>query len=588
VRKVEQSEDYGIDFEVEVFSDEGGRVRSTGFIFKVQLKSSAKSRYLKSAPLVSSDIKKKHLAYYLEELKIPVVVMHADVAVRRLFWAVPQLDDQLRGLANSNSNEKVTLRINTENELPTTLARMLREVHRTATMIATKAVVATPMPEFLEGLRSDVVGEELARDLRDRSDAVRLHQLQTLYLGRAYDRAEEVITEVLSDKQSSTQNKYWALLEQERITIKRLSDAHSPQARRPDAALGIAQKLQTLTRKGPPELKFAALMTRVAAEFDILSHRVFGLFMNCRAHRETGLAMWQAYAALEKAKTEQLLRLKYNQGVRLGRYAMNSKYRSSVPAALIRIVQGVPTLLIVLDGEGRNDEAIRYRQSGFQMLQLAAWIAHRINEYNVVKFAASLAVQISAEDFKNPFDWAHQIINEIDDPDQRTDAELLLRRAIARKNGIEQVGDIPATHQQIYENMATSLGIPLDRADHPLTKMFYAGLKDVDPTRVLRNCQHLHVSLTRVPLLEHTLGQQLGLPIGPKSMQCSKHGYAYISRSLDDAYQGFNTRFCQSCPDQQPHAGNWEYSPEWAEEQYQIARKNKQARPAKVGFDPGP
>jgi hypothetical protein len=153
--------------------------------------------------------------------------------------------------------------------------------------------------------------------------------------------------------------------------------------------------------------------------------------------------MWQAYAALEKAKTEQLLRLKYNQGVRLARYAMNSKYRNSVPAALVRIVQGVPPYLIVLDREGRDDEALRYRQSGFQVLQLAAWIAHRINEYNVVKFAASLAVQLSENDFTEPSYWAQQIVKEIADPDERADAEQFLSRAQARKSGIEQDGDTP-------------------------------------------------------------------------------------------------------------------------------------------------
>jgi hypothetical protein len=53
-------------------------------------------------------------------------------------------------------------------------------------------------------------------------------------LARAYDKGEEVINEVLSDKQSSIQNKFWALLEQERITIRKLFDAQSPQAHRPD------------------------------------------------------------------------------------------------------------------------------------------------------------------------------------------------------------------------------------------------------------------------------------------------------------------------------------------------------------------
>jgi hypothetical protein len=115
--------------------------------------------------------------------------------------------------------------------------------------------------------------------------------------------------------------------------------------------------------------------------------------------------------------------------------------------------------------------------------------------------------------------------------------------------------------------------------------MFYAGLKDADPTRVLRHCEHSLVSITRVPLLAHMLGQQLGLPIGPKVMECSKHGYGYGAASLDEAHAGFTTRFCQSCPDRQPHPEGWEYSPEWNEKQLQIALKKKHAAGDPTGED---
>jgi hypothetical protein len=478
VRKIEQGEDYGIDFEIEVFSDEGGSLRSTGFAFKVQLKSSAASKYLKSESSVSQEVKKRHLAYYLDELRVPVVLIHADVKAKKLFWAAPQLEESLRSLADAQSQKKIALRIRTTNELPASIERMLRDVSRTATMIATRAVVSAPIPEFLSGLRSDVVGEELAKDLRDRSDAVRLNELQKLYLARAYEKGEEIISQILSDKQSSTRNKYWALLEHERITLKKLFDARSPQAHRPNASLVIARRLQTLTSKGPLDLKFAALVTRVAAQLDVLTHRAFGLFLNSRTHQESGLAMWQTYAVLEKAVTERLLRVKYNQAVRLARCAMNSKYRGSLSGALVRIVLGITPFLIVLDGEGRDDEARRYRDSGFQVLQLTAWIAHRHGDYNVVVLAANLAIQIAEENFKEPNEWAEQTVKAIDDPTERADAEQRLSRTRARKSGVEQEGDIPASHQQIYENMATSLGIPLEDPNHPLTKMFYAGIKD--------------------------------------------------------------------------------------------------------------
>jgi hypothetical protein len=230
-----------------------------------------------------------------------------------------------------------------------------------------------------------------------------------------------------------------------------------------------------------------------------------------------------------------------------------------------------------LDGEQRTDEARRYRESAFQILQLTAWIAHRVGDYNVVTFAANLAVEISDHPTGKPAKWAQETVSAIEDPAERRDAEQRLSRARARKSGIAQEGDLPSTHQQIYENMATSLGIPLEDVNHPLTKLFYAGVRDVDPTRALRHCEHSFVSLTQRPLLALTLGEQLGLPIGPKLMECVKHGYSCAAGSLDEAHREFTGRFCQTCPDRRPHAEEWEYSLEWSESQFQIL-KARQAR----------
>jgi hypothetical protein len=91
VRKIEQPDDYGLDFEIEVFSDEQGGCHSTGFTFKVQLKSSGHSRYPSSHASVSVSLKQKRIAYYCHEVNAAVLVIHADVAAGRLFWIAPQL-----------------------------------------------------------------------------------------------------------------------------------------------------------------------------------------------------------------------------------------------------------------------------------------------------------------------------------------------------------------------------------------------------------------------------------------------------------------------------------------------------------------
>lgn len=578
MRKVEQSEDYGIDYEVEVFSDEGGKGRSTGFMFKVQLKSSAEPAYAKSTPTVSVSVKKKHISYWCDELDVPVILAHADVTAGRLFWFAPQLQRDLQHQGDPKSSEKVSLQLPVENELPATLQRMLRVADKAAAFIATRKVVSTPIPELISALRPEDCDEELARSLRDRSDAVRLAQLQQFFTARNHVKAEEIINKILQDSETSVENKFWALLEKERVTFRKLVDAGAPQAHAPDAALEIAKGLQTITESGPPALKFAALIMRKSAELEVLTQRTFGLFMNYKGHQRAGKQIWETYALLEKTRTEMQVRKKYNQCVRLAQYASTSKHRSATGGALIRIIHGLVTYLIVLDSEGNNEQALQYRKSAFQVLQLAAWIAQRIDDYTTVTIAASNAIQLAHSDFQEPAAWAERLVATIDDPSARDDAQNLISRAKARKNGIPQDGDIPATEQQIYENMAAALGIPLDEPNHILTKMFRAGVKDADPTPVLRHCKHSSIRLARVSMFQHMLGEQLGLPIGPKVFECALHGYSFIAGSMDAAYREFNSRYCQSCPDRDPQTDGWKFSREWQSSQYDRVREAKRKR----------
>src|SRR5258705_12035667 len=81
----ETSDDYGIDFDVEVFA--GGE--STGITFKLQLKSSGGSKYSAAGDFVSQTLGGNQARYLARELKVPSVLVHADVRARRLFWTAP-------------------------------------------------------------------------------------------------------------------------------------------------------------------------------------------------------------------------------------------------------------------------------------------------------------------------------------------------------------------------------------------------------------------------------------------------------------------------------------------------------------------
>jgi hypothetical protein len=122
-----------------------------------------------------------------------------------------------------------------------------------------------------------------------------------------------------------------------------------------------------------------------------------------------------------------------------------------------------------------------------------------------------------------------------------------------------------AMEQQIYRNMANALGIDLSDANDPIAEMVNVGIADFDPTRVLRNCEQMFVTLGRQGhgMFHLILAQQLQLPtMGPKVVHCSLHKYTRTGMSLDDTYERFRTDYCDKCPDQKPRPQDWQYTHE--------------------------
>ncbi|MCP4157291.1 MAG: DUF4365 domain-containing protein [bacterium] len=118
-----QPKDYGIDVEVEVFDGQ----KSTGIIFKVQLKGTEKIEYNKTGQHIRFSIGVTHLEYYLEQLKIPVFLVLCDVTEKSLYWLEMQSNDGLieayenvkkKNKEKGQNQKTITLHIPAANRLP--------------------------------------------------------------------------------------------------------------------------------------------------------------------------------------------------------------------------------------------------------------------------------------------------------------------------------------------------------------------------------------------------------------------------------------------------------------------------------------
>ena len=370
VREIGQ--DYGLDFEVEIFH--GGK--STGVVFKVQLKSSEQTPYSAGGDFISQQLRVENAAYLCQEVRVPVILIHADVIAMRVFWAAPQFSvDVIQKLLKNDPGNNVTVRIPTSHVLPATINSLLETLRRVETLLASKVVMGVPVTDFLSSIEGQVDKDELSQKLRIKSDVLRLLHVHELFNTRRYAEARAQAEKILNDSEALVENSFGALCILERIDYLAIVKADLPQVRLPQLRFEASLKLQKLTSKGPPHLKFYALIVRKAAELDLLTHQDIGLFMNWQTHEGTGDIWWRIQLGFERAALRRHITAKYNQCVRLVRYAANSKYRWVLPLALLRIVEATAVFIGSLRLEKMDQAAQGYSESTLQICRLVAWIA---------------------------------------------------------------------------------------------------------------------------------------------------------------------------------------------------------------------
>jgi hypothetical protein len=92
------------------------------------------------------------------------------------------------------------------------------------------------------------------------------------------------------------------------------------------------------------------------------------------------------------------------------------------------------------------------------------------------------------------------------------------------------------------------------------------GLNDLNPERILRNCQSLFITMGH-PGLEPPIAK---LPTtGRKWLHCTKFGQAILGRELDQIYAEFRRRYCEHCKFCTPHPSDWKWTRHWQQEEQQ-------------------
>ncbi len=552
-------EDYGIDCNIQVFDGKS----PTGAWFHVQLKSSASTSYATDRMFLSQQLSIDHARHYALDMRQPIVLIHADVTSRIVYWYAPQLDRLLPGLLRKEDVKSVTVRIPVRQQLPNTAHDLLTTLDKIHLTLAIRTLNSTPTQFFAESLKHFLGQGIQYRNFHEKNDTLKLRRIYELFEQRKYDQARPRAEGVMADPDSTLEVKFWAQIQLQGIDCVEAVHAGKPQGEISRLPLSHAKSLQKLTKSGPKYLKFYSLIAKHAAELGVLAHENFSLFMAIKQHLQAygnPLIVLGLYA--RRLVVTRGIVAEYKRCLRLARYAANYSDRWVLGRALTNIVNEMGSYLLTLQSEGEIEEENSFAQSTFQICKLAAWISEETGDTEGVVLAILSALMTTDSTDSGPFRWARQLAENLVDEEIRADALVRIERAAKRWQGESVEGDYHGdTVWQIFQNMATALRIDIRDENDPLVRGLRIAAKDDTPERVLRTCEYIVATLGAIgPTADHIaklFGTQMA---GSKIIHCALHGYHHEARDFDSALAEFKLKHCDSCPDRAPRPSEWEFT----------------------------
>jgi len=564
-------EDYGLDFDVQVFEGKS----PTGAWFHVQLKSSEPPNYSADDTFISQTLSIDHARHYMNEMKGPVLLVVADTTANRLFWCAPQLLAEQAEFVEITGQQTVTVRVPTSQELPATAPLLLESLDKLYLMLSTRQLTSASLGHFADTLKHLDGQDQLLRDFQEKADVLKLHRVRDLFNEGRYSEARLRANAVVNDFDSSVEIKYEAQVQSESSEYAEIAISGKPQSELSKSLLRNAKKLQALVADGPRELKFAALIKRKAAELEILSKESSDVHMSLKqhvAHAYNLLMILDLYA--RRTSLLRKVSLKYNQCVRLARMAAGYDGRWALGRPLSDIVKATAIFLASLRSEGRQELEQRYIASVLQISKLAAWTCSEAGDYHGVAVAVLAAVVTVHDADNSTYKWAKETAEQIPDAEVRASALEGLDRQSRRWKGEVVAGDHQGdTIWQIIQNVASAHGIDISDEASPLVKKLRIAARDDDFGRVLKTCEHIVVTIGAIGPTARFIQSVFATTMAArKVVHCALHNFHLEASDLDSAYASFKKQHCDTCPDKKPRPKTWTYS---EEEKVEYERQNR-------------
>lgn len=567
-RSQEDQNDFGIDGEIEL-KDETGKALGKESVFKVQIKGEEYSTFINEGKILSFTLKMERLKYYFE-FKVPVILVVVEVSSEKIFWLPITNDENLRNkISNSNQNESTQIHIPIENTL------IRKNIELSGRIV--EAVIDCWDYLSIKGLKDSVARyssinrSSLNKKIEDIGEVLfkAYHQqLNNFLFNNNFHEVFKLATEMATSAIVPARDKFVALLYYWQ-------------------AFQVAPYTNIMSKIYEENYNICHWLINLAREQRSNIHRLIAIgksritsfkFQLNQLHATHHSIDYSESNSLEhlilNRQTQDMYReccLSLQKIIELcNRLTKKSQYH-----ILSDLFVDVYPLILVFKtvhearGSKESIEFLDHWHENMSLLVMKYCVITK-DFLKIERLYFSITIQLKQKSVETN-DARELILSSLPELEQAL-------------NKIEQDTRDSDDHRDFYSltieeqkkyflDMAKSLGMDPDDPDSDLGHIVDIGLKNYDPTCIMKNCESLFVLYRPAGIVAKSL--RMHSAGGMHLLICLKHGHAqgtgYLLRQLydnsdrdsPDFGDSFKQQSCDKCLDCKPRSDNWSWSLKW-------------------------
>jgi len=580
VLRTSSEEDFGIDYEFEIFTP------------RPDSKSSEHLNYIDNNKIVSFAFDIDNAKYLIEEVKIPTFLIVCDVIKAHCYWI--SLKTNQKNLENyykaiENQQKTLSIHIDTATNFKTDSEQILKELNNSLYIISIKNLENLKFYDYSSHI--NIIGEDkISEILTTEQEKIELAKLKNIIEKRQFDEFKNKSNNIYESKDKSVWLKINTLLLEEYLyqqTIVRQEHKNAQEfhSQMMEVRINIYEKMHNFTTHLEENniLKILAETYCNINDFAIKSEILLQLNLNLKMHKETPREFGLFWVTqLESGKLtliNEINELYKNIQLQILQIIENN-YSIMLIDILPKVISANVNIFVFLKSLNENtiiDNIINFLDN-LMIITLNTLINTNIeakekwNKYFclIISMLCYKGIKISKDcDFEkiklNIKKDIIPLIEKIEDKDIKSEAYQYIEQSLEEQQKSISENEFSIEEEiEFYKQHVKALGVDINNKTDDISQAVKIAIDDLNPERALRNCKYLYLYQSFIS----PMGQWLQLPtMGPKGLYCTNHKHRIEGYSLDTVHSGYEYSYCNKCTDKSPHPADWKWSRNWQQEQ---------------------